>query len=188
MEGNIECPEEWLDVHGGALYRYALLRLRDEHKAEEAVQETLFAALQSRERYAGGATVRTWLIGILKHKILDQFRHEMREVSLDDPDDMAREDDEFDERGFSADGHWASKIAAWGDPDKALENGQFWAALELCLDRMPTRHAKLFLMRELQEESTEDICAHFSITPANLWTMLYRARMMLRRCLERHFT
>lgn len=187
MNSGIDSPEQWLDEHGGALYRYALLRMRDEHKAEEAVQETLLAALQARERYTGNASVRTWLIGILKHKILDQFRREMREVSLNDPDETQQEDDDILGRSFAGDGHWSSKLADWGNPDKALENEQFWSALEFCLDHIPHRHARLFLMRELQEESTEDICTQFAITSANLWTMLHRVRLMLRRCLERHF-
>lgn len=186
MDGGIDCPEQWLELHGSVLYRYALSRLRDEHKAEEVVQETLLAALQARERFSGDATVRTWMIGILKHKILDQFRRESREVALDDPDGLA-EDDDIIERSFLGDGHWAMKIADWGDPEKALENGQFWAVLEFCLERMPERHARLFLMRELQGESTEIICAHFGISAANLWTIFYRARVMLRQCMESHF-
>jgi RNA polymerase sigma-70 factor (ECF subfamily) len=79
-----DSPEQWLDEHGDVLYRYALLQFRDEHKAEEAVQETLVAALQSRDRFQGGSSVRTWLIGILKHKVLDQFRRESREAPLDE--------------------------------------------------------------------------------------------------------
>ncbi len=94
MQGGIDSPEQWLDAHGDALYRYALVRLRDAHKAEEAVQETLLAALQARERFSGGASVRTWLIGILKHKILDQFRREARELNLGDSQAQAAEDDQ----------------------------------------------------------------------------------------------
>jgi RNA polymerase sigma-70 factor (ECF subfamily) len=105
MEGDMDSPEEWLDAHGDALYRYALLRLRDAHNAEEAVQETFLAALQARERFAGGASVRTWLIGILKHKIMDQFRRELREVNLDDTDQTESEDDDSTARSFAADGH-----------------------------------------------------------------------------------
>lgn len=186
MDGGIDSPEHWLTAHGDALYRYALSRLRDEHKAEEVVQETLLAALQARERFTGGASVRTWLIGILKHKILDQFRRESREVSLGDPE-TSGDDGDIVERSFSGDGHWTMRIADWGNPEKALEDGQFWAVLEYCLEHMPERQARLFLMRELQEESTETICAHFNITPANLWAIFYRARLSLRNCLESHF-
>jgi len=188
MEGGIDSPEQWLDAHGDALYRYALLRMRDPHKAEEVVQETFLAALQARERFSGGASVRTWLIGILKHKILDQFRREAREVSLNDPKGPEGDDDDAWESRFSPDGHWSANIADWGNPDKVLEQGQFWSILQYCLDRLPERLARVFMLREMMDESSEAICRDFAITPANLWTMLYRARMGLRQCLERHWS
>ena len=184
MEGNIDCPEEWLDAHGDVLYRYALLRLRDPHKAEEVVQETLLAALQGRANFSGNASVRTWLVGILTHKILDQFRYEARVVSQDDPDDPM---DEPLEQSFTSEGHWSARLADWGDPEATLENQQFWAVLQYCLDRLPARLSRLFVLRELMEEGTEDICQELAITPTNLWTMLYRARMGLRQCLDRNW-
>jgi len=187
MEGDIDSPEEWLDAHGDALYRYALLRLRDAYNAEEAVQETLLAALQARERFAGGASVRTWLIGILKHKIMDQFRRELREVNLDDTDRTESEDDDSTARSFAADGHRRARIADWGNPDDVLEQARFWSILQYCLDHMPKRLARLFMMREVMEESTEIICDAFAITPANFWTTLYRARMGMRQCFGRHW-
>lgn len=184
MEGNIDHPEEWLDAHGDVLYRYALLRLRDPHKAEEAVQDTLLAALQGRERFSGNASVRTWLVGILKHKILDQFRYEARIVSQEDPDDPL---EESLEQTFTPAGHWSARLADWDDPEATLENQQFWTILQYCLDHLPTRLARLFVLREVMEEGTETICQELAITPTNLWTMLYRARMGLRQCLDRNW-
>lgn len=184
MEGTIDRPEEWLAAHGDALYRYALLRLRDQDKAEEAVQETLLAGLQARQRFSGQASVRTWLIGILKHKILDQFRYEARVVNQDDPDDPPGEPLE---QSFTADGHWSARLDDWGDPEATLENRQFWTMLQYCLDRLPKRLARLFVLREVMEEGTENICQELAITPTNLWTMLYRARMGLRQCLDRNW-
>jgi len=147
----------------------------------------LLAALQAREGFSGGASVRTWLIGILKHKILDQFRREARELNLNDAQAQDAEDDYVVASSFSSAGRWSADIADWGNPAAALEQGQFWAILQRCLDRMPRRLARLFLMREVMEQSSEDICRDFAITPANLWTMLYRARMGLRQCFERHW-
>lgn len=178
--------ERWLDEHGDALYRYALLQLRDPDRAEDAVQETLVSAWQARENYRGEASVRTWLIGILKRKIVDQFRRDSREVSLDDPGPAGDDaDDPVDL--FRGDGHWARPPADWGDPQRLMENGQFWELLHFCLERLPPKLANLFMLRELQEESTEKICKELSITPSNLWTMLYRARMGLRKCLDRNW-
>lgn len=185
MSSELERPEQWLQLHGSALYSYALIRLRDEHKAEEAVQETLLAALTARERFTGGASVRTWLIGILKHKIMDQFRRDAREQALPDEFDLPQHDESLDEQ-FAPDGHWASRLSDWGDPESTLEKNQFWEILQRCLDVLPERLARLFILREVMEEDTESVCQELTITPTNLWTMLYRARMGLRQCLDRN--
>lgn len=176
--------EQWLDDHGTALYRYALLRLRDSDKAEEAVQETLLAALQAWSRYNGNASVRTWLIGILKYKILDQFRHEAREQDLCDPQASVEENAESP---FNSRDHWAPRLTDWGDPEAALQDSQFWRILQECLDRLPPRLARLFVLREVHEDETKEICQELAISPTNLWTMLYRARMRLRQCLDRNW-
>jgi RNA polymerase sigma-70 factor (ECF subfamily) len=178
-------PETWLDEHGDALYRYALTQLRDPHRAEDVVQETLLAALGARERFSGGASVRTWLIGILKHKVMDQFRRQVREVPLDDPDDVAEPDDPADDGDFAPSGHWRNRLSDWGNPQEALESGELIAFLQRCLEALPERLANLYWLREVMEEGTETICKEMAITPNNLWTMLHRARLGLRRCLER---
>jgi len=182
-DGILGSPETWLDEHGAALYKYALVHTRDQHKAEEAVQETLLAALQARDRFTGGASPRTWLIGILKHKIIDMFRHDAREQQLEEPDALDDADDERIEFQFAADGHWHNRLADWGNPEELLERGQFMVILQRCLDALPPRLARLFLLREVMEESTDGICQELAITPTNLWTMLYRARLGLRECL-----
>lgn len=180
-------PETWLDEHGAALYKYALMHTRDQHKAEEAVQETLLAALQGRDRYSGGASARTWLIGILKHKIIDLFRYDAREVQMDDPEEADYLNEEAIDDMFIPDGHWRVKSAEWGNPEELLERGQFMTILQRCLDALPPRLARLFMLREVMEENTDNICNELAITPTNLWTMLYRARLGLRQCLERNW-
>jgi RNA polymerase sigma-70 factor (ECF subfamily) len=183
----IGSPEQWLHDHGGALYRFALVRLRDEHKAEEAVQDTLVAALQAQARFTGGASVRTWLTGILKHKIMDQFRREAREVPMEDSsaplaDCAVCADDEL----FDAEGSWRERLSDWGNPEDMLERSELMVILQRCLDALPERLARLFMLREVMEETTESICQELSITPTNVWTMLYRARMGLRQCLDQN--
>jgi RNA polymerase sigma-70 factor (ECF subfamily) len=162
------------------------LHLRDPHKAEEAVQETLLAALQAHERFNAQASERTWLIGILKHKVMDQFRRESREAPLEDPESLAETDVDVD-APFAGDGHWQQRIADWGDPEQSLQSSQFFEILQRCLDFLPKRLARLFVLREVMEESTENICQELAITPTNVWTMLYRARMGLRQCMERNW-
>ncbi len=180
-------PDEWLTKHGPALYQYALMHTRDAHRAEELVQETLLAALQGRDRFTGGSSVRTWLIGILRHKLLDLYRRDAREVSLEAMAGAEDEEEVMAEAFFESDGHWRERPADWGNPQELLERAQFMAILQRCLDALPPRLARLFLLRELMEETTENICQELSITPTNLWTMLYRARLGLRRCLDRNW-
>src|SRR5205085_12346938 len=88
-------PSEWVDAHGNYLYRYALVRLRDTALAEDVVQETLLAALQSRHAYAGRSAERTWLTGILKHKLVDHFRKVSRQAYSSRPEGEEFEHDEL---------------------------------------------------------------------------------------------
>lgn len=174
--------EDLLSEHGDYLYRYALVRLRDEHLAEDVVQETLLAALQG-SGFSGKSSVRTWLTGILKHKIIDQFRRQSRETPLDSPDEVAEDaltEDDF----FAEDGHWNQAPQSWGDPGGLLQQDQFLKILQLCLDRLPKKLARLFVMREVEEAENEEICKELEVTTTNAWVMLHRARMGLRQCLE----
>lgn len=182
-----ESPERWLDVHGAALYRYALMLTRDPSRAEEAVQDALLAAWEARDRYAGGAAVRTWLVGILKHKVMDMFRREARAVPLASTDRAADAGAAVEDGSFDASGHWHDAPADWGDPEALLEREQFLSALQHCVDRLPRRMAELFRLREVMEEDTENICKELAISPTNLWTTLHRARLRLRQCLERNW-
>lgn len=179
-------PEHWVDQHGDYLYRFALSRLRDAKAAEDVLQETFLAALQGLDRFEGRSSERTWLAGILKHKILDHFRRSGREAELPDRDEPADVDPDW----FDQDGHWKlddNSPAEWGDPARNLEQSRFWEAMARCLGELPPRTARAFTLREIDAEETDAICKTLDITPTNLWVMLHRARMHLRRCLERHW-
>lgn len=174
---------EAIEAERAYLLRFASLQLRNPAQAEDAVQETLLAALEGRERFGGKSSVRTWLTGILKHKIIDHLRRSGREQPLAGGDDERNESDIVDAL-FAGDGHWREFPADWGSPSKALENSRFWKAFELCLQRLPARTARVFTMREVMEMSTDDICQELEISTTNCWVMLHRARLMLRECLE----
>jgi RNA polymerase sigma-70 factor (ECF subfamily) len=180
-------PERWVDQHGDCLYSYALRRLRDRGVAEDLVQETFLAALQAREKFAGHSSERTWLIGILKHKIVDHFRRTSRESPLDDPESLAYErEDAFNSAGEWVD-HWkeGQGPTEWGtDPGTVLEQKEFWEILDRGLSTLPARLAQVFMLREMEGLSTEEICKTLNISTSNLWVMLHRARMHLRRYLE----
>ena len=179
MNDALPDPELWLDAHGDALYAFALRRLGEAHRAEDAVQETLLAGLQARQRFAGDAAERTWLMGILRHKVTDQLRRQYRDGAGADQSEAAADDALFD-----GSGHWRSPIAPWADPERSLEQGQFWEALEACLDALPPRLGRAFLLKEVDGLGGAEVCEALSLTRGNLWVMLSRARRRLRQCLR----
>ena len=174
-------PEIWVDQYGDYLFRFALSRLRDRSAAEDLVQETFLAALHARENFKGRSSVTTWLTGILKHKIIDHLRKGSREQPVEDVESFTPTlDDLFDEKG-----KWKIGPSKWNvSPMELYEQKEFWRILALCLSELSDRLAQIFTLRELEELSTKEICKVFDISATNCWVMLYRARMLLRRCLE----
>jgi RNA polymerase sigma-70 factor (ECF subfamily) len=168
-----------LETERAYLLRYASLQLRDPHVAEDAVQETLVAALAGEATFQGRANLRTWLTGILKHKIIDAIRRLSREATF-----VPLDSDDLDAL-FVDNGHWVDPPGAWADPDASLEQKRFFAALEACLARLPQKIAQAFMMREHLGLDTGEICKELAITPTHCWVLLYRARMALRECLEK---
>ena len=174
-------PEDWVDRFGDYLYRYALVRLKDPARAEDRVQETFLSALQSRGSYKHLSSERTWLVGILRHKIIDDFRRLGREKKEDDLEsvDLDR-DPAFDENG-----KWKVGPLKWdGKADVILEQKQFWEVLGRCLSQLPTRLHRAFLLKEMEELSSKEICKILDITSTNLLVRMHRARRLLRDCLE----
>jgi len=171
--------------HRGYLLRVAVLQLRDNELAEDVVQDTLVAALQGATRFDGRSSLKTWLTGILKHKIVDAIRRRAKEpvlAPLDDEIQLEDMDALFDETG-----HWENPPADWGDPETALSRQQFLDVLQLCLEKLPPNTARVFMMREVMELESAEICKELAITSTNLWVILYRARMALRQCLEQNW-
>jgi len=163
------------------LMRFALLQLRNETAAEDAVQETMLAALQGASRFAGQSSLKTWLVGILKHKIIDHLRRQAKE-----PQSYEATYEDFDSL-FEEDGHWSEAPGDWGRPEDALEQKEFFKVLELCMEALPAATARVFMMREWLGLDTDEICKELKITATNCWVVLYRARMGLRACLEKRW-
>lgn len=166
------------------MLRFAVLQLRDQASAEDAVQEAMLAALQGADRFAERAKLKTWVFSILRNKIVDIIRKRVREPSYEQPENEIDESD-FDPL-FGADGHWQgdSRPADWGDPEKAFENRRFWAVFDACLNRLPPGTARVFMMREMLGLDTDEICEELSMSSNNCWVVLHRARMGLRLCLD----
>jgi RNA polymerase sigma-70 factor (ECF subfamily) len=167
----------------GYLLKFARLQLRNETWAEDAVSETVLAALVTPQSFGNRSQLKTWLVGILKHKVIDALRLHSREVSSADrcEDDDA---DPLDYIAFQADGHFTEAPADWGDPQQQLRSRQFFEILEACTDKLPPVQGRLFLMREWLELSSEEICKDLQLTPTNLYVQLHRARLRLRECME----
>ena len=174
--------EEQLVEHRVYLLRFARLQLRNEAWAEDAVSETLLAALSKPQSFGQRSQLKTWLVGILKHKVIDLLRSNAREVTVSDQG-LDGEADELDKLAFQADGHFASPPSDWGDPQQTLQQSQFFQVLDACIERLPPGLGRLFLMREWLELSSEEVCKELSITPTNLYVQLHRARLRLRECL-----
>ena len=175
-------PAHWIDEHGDVLYRYALARVRKPEVAQDLVQETLLAALRARDRFAGQSSVRSWLCGILKHKLCDYYRKLGRETSFTDLEFL---DDECADQ-FVPEGYWVHLEGpkAWKpEADEVMHRDEFWKTMHRCLGKLPERVATVFMMREMDEIESKEICATLAITDSNLWVMLHRARMALRECL-----
>jgi RNA polymerase sigma-70 factor (ECF subfamily) len=177
-------PETWLDEHGDVLFGYAMSRVRDAHTAEELVQETLVAAIAGRDAFAGRSAVQTWLVGILRHKILQHFRRK-------DPRFTELEGTlgaETTEAQFNKMGKWRTSPEPWGgDPAAVPETEEFRAVLQHCLGRLPARVAEAFLMAEQNQISGENLSKILQTTATNVYVMLHRARAALRQCLERNW-
>ena len=173
-------PERWVDVHGDVLYRYARTRVPHPETAEDLVQETLLSAWKDRDRFEGKSSERTWLIGILRHKIMDHYRARSRRIP--ETDQVSHEDwlgAFFDEHG-----RWIARP----DPDAVqpeilLEREEFWEVFHECLDGLPARHREAFARRVIEHEDTKAICKALDVTATNLWVILFRARTRMRHCL-----
>jgi RNA polymerase sigma-70 factor (ECF subfamily) len=174
--------ELWVDRYGDMLYRYTLVRVKNPDSAEEIVQVTLLAALKSKDSFQGKSTEKSWLFGILKHKILDHFRElktqRTYEITPEDGSDPL-------ENAYHADGHWLNAPKNWDtDPHKAVENKQLVEAMALCMDRLSEKFRNVFVLKEIEGLASEEICKEVGIKPTNLWVILHRARNQLRKCLE----
>ncbi|UCE84202.1 MAG: sigma-70 family RNA polymerase sigma factor, partial [Deltaproteobacteria bacterium] len=172
-------PDSWVDEHGDALFRYALFRIHDAQVAEDLVQETFLAAIRGKDKFAGRSSVKTWLFGILKHKIIDHIRKISRERPEEDIEAIA----ELANKNFDDQGGWKYQPAQWTtNPGLLFQQQEFWEILQTCLADLPPRLNQAFTLRELDGLSAEEVRKILDVTPTNGGVMLHRARMRLREC------
>ena len=172
-------PQQWVENYADMMYRFTLVRVKDPEAAEELVQATFFAALKSQHSFAGRSSEKTWLFGILKHKTMDYFRSSKKNISID------LTSEESDRIHFDAAEHMVPKPVNWNmDPEKAAENKELAQVLAKCLKELPEKFHRVFVLKEMEGLSSEEICNEFNIKPTNLWVILHRARNQLKLCLE----
>ncbi|MDP1606150.1 MAG: sigma-70 family RNA polymerase sigma factor [Rhodocyclaceae bacterium] len=182
----VEHDAQFLVAMRRDMLRFACLQLRDEQLAEDAVQETMLAVLNGQKGFAGRSALKTWVFSILRNKIVDAIRQRSRSINFSA---LAPEEEALDqtfETLFKANAHWSpgARPAAWGDPEEALHQEQFWAVFEACLKHLPQNTARVFMMREFLEFETEEVCTELKISTSNCHVILHRARNGLRSCLE----
>lgn len=182
MSNSLSDPQQWVDLYADDLYAYALKMIPQPDQAENLLQETFLAALKSKDTFKGNSTEKTWLMGILRHKITDYLRVKYKEVPVSSlvPEDVNIESffDQVNETLKKAPGSWEIH------PDQLIEKEEFWKAFENCLKRLPPKTAEAFSLSEMEEMPSKEICKVLNVTATNLWSLLHRARVQLRQCLQ----
>lgn len=167
------------------MLRFATMQLGDSHQAEDAVQEALIGALKNATSFGGRAALKTWIFAILKNKIADSLRQKQRMVNTSS---LLREEDEDEDLSelFDRNGFWRpdERPIAWGNPEASLHEGQFWKVFEACLEGLPPKLARVFMMREFIGLDADEICATVELSTSNLHVLLHRSRLRLRECIE----
>ncbi len=185
QNGNLLADVEFLEDMRRLMLKFATLQLGDSHLAEDAVQDALIGAMKNAASFSGRAAFKTWMFAILKNKIADALRYKQRVVNASS---LLREEDEdedfmdlFDRKGF-----WQpdERPVAWGNPEATLRESHFWRVFEACLEGLPPKQARVFMMREFIELDADEICAAMELTTSNLHVMLHRSRLRLRECIE----
>jgi RNA polymerase sigma-70 factor (ECF subfamily) len=173
-------PDKWIDKYADYLYNYAVTRVNNNDTAKDLVQETFFAGLKSAKNFEGKAAERTWLVAILKRKIIDYYR------KINSKKGKAEVRMNFYENGDN-EGNWLEERVpqTWSnDADKYIESDELKSAIDSCIDHLPEKYAMVFRMKTIQEFETEEICKELNITASNLWVIIHRARTQLRKCME----
>jgi RNA polymerase sigma-70 factor (ECF subfamily) len=175
-------PSKWVADHGDALLRFALGRVRHADVAEDLVQEAFLAALRSRSQFAGNSSERTWLLSILRHKLLDHVRRQSREQPA-----SAIASDALIDEWFDRGGHWKRPPAEWLNPSAACESAEFWTTFAQCVEGLPRSLAAAFSLRALDDMTSAEVCTALNVSPSHFHVMMHRARLRLWRCLNIHW-
>jgi len=180
-ERNIPPAEEWVDLYGDYLYRYALMRLKDDYAAQDVVQETFMAGIKNLATFDGRVDTKYWLRGILRNKVVDYIRKAVREKPITDNED----EEILESLLFKASGIPTMHPDPWKfDPTAEYDNKEFWKVFQSCLSKLKGPLRQVFTMKMLDDMDSDEVCRILDITPSNLWVLNHRARKQLKACLE----
>ena len=179
-------PETWVDRYGDYLYGYAMSRLHDPEVAADCVQETFMAGIKALNQFDGSRDIKFWLRGIMSHKIVDEIRKSVKEkrVNIDTEDEALLESFWFKYSGTAT-----ANPAPWQfNPRKHYDNHEFWEVFDVCIKEVKNPERDAFILRILEDHSTEDVCHTMNISSNYLWVLLHRARLQLKVALEAKWT
>ena len=175
---------EWVTEYGDRLFNFAMMRLKNKALAEDIVQETFLSAFKSQSSFEGRSSVYTWLVRILKNKIIDHIRKQSRksEVSYEEVN-CPEKGDLINNKGI-----WKAPLGEWAaDPGQLLDKKGFQVQIQKCLETIPEKYREAFVLKMIDDMEAEEVCDMLGISSNNLWVIMYRARMRLRACLDKHW-
>lgn len=178
-------PQKWLELYGTLLYQYTLPRVNDSTVAEDLVQDTFLSALKGLEGYKGVASEKNWLFTILKNKIIDHYRKKATEQAVMAMPDLQNVEDDW----FNEEGRWAENRAPkdWNISENPTERKEIQKIINWCKDHLKTLQRDVFVLKYMEELSSDEICKVLNITPSNYWVLIHRARLQVRDCVEKHW-
>lgn len=175
-------PEKWVDNYGDYLYNFAYFRVQSKEMAEDIVQETFISALKAKDSFRGDSAELTWLLSILKRKVVDHYRKQSssKQKTFSDYSLPFKDDGVFE-------GHWIANRAPNDmgfNADTALNTEEFQEVLEICLSLLPPKWRAVFVLKFIEEISSDEVCKETGCSTSNFWVIIHRARLKLRECFE----
>jgi RNA polymerase sigma-70 factor (TIGR02943 family) len=188
-------PERWIERYADYLYSFAYARLRKQEVAEDLVQDTFFSALRARDSFLNNASEKTWLVSILKRKVIDYYRKKSTQNELNIFDRPAKGEEGsndyfFQDKTAAVPGHWAESAVplTWKkDFETSVESDEFYDIVKNCMTKLPEKTAAAFTLKNMDGLDTDEICKELNITPSNYWVMMHRAKLILRHCMEQNW-
>jgi RNA polymerase sigma-70 factor (TIGR02943 family) len=182
-------PQQWLSMYGDYLFSLAMYRVGHKEISEDLVQETFVSAMKTKDSFRGDSSEKTWLVTILKNKIIDHYRK--KDVLKDTTSYLQETEDGFSEHFFErGNGHWLAAAAPkqWTTyADSALTEKEFYKILHTCIQKLPSSLIPVFIMKFIEEEDSETICKVYNISSSNYWVIIHRAKVLVRSCLEKNW-